>query len=273
MNIRDKPRSVRADHPAVAAMRWVLRLGVAGIMAGAAFHSIADGGDALRRVLTEIWKLSPDAAAWIDRSGAVFGAIMMISALARPARGLMLAAAGWLTLLAASEMSTAAEYRELTLLSRACQMALPVALALVIPRGGRELSRRRISLMERICRGAAAAVYIANGLMALYGHREFNALIDLTRNHLLGTTLNQTTISWLMPAIGAMNLMMATALMAGRLRLVLTYMTGWSLVCAASRITAHGPSALPWFFMSLGDVAAPLALLVYLECCRRYRGM
>lgn len=147
----------------------------------------------------------------------------------------------------------------------------PAALALMAPVGpGSGTARpRRFACGVWLLRIAAAGTFFGHGVEALSLRASFVDLLMGTVESLFGMRLGQDTVEMLLPAIGAIDIALAGAILVCRSRVVAAYMALWGVATAASRIVHAGLDNYLETLLRTPNGGVPLVLFLFWYARRR----
>jgi hypothetical protein len=258
---------VASDSPAMKAVGWVLRMSVALMCVGAAvdaWRSPVVGAE-----LVETWRLAAGAGPMVDAASVWVLLAFAPLALCYPMPMVLLPLAGWMLIVALARTLAGGPFYELQIPVHACRWLAPLALALVVRWPRRKfLSLRRVRIMEWTLRAGAAMTFAGHGLEAIANNPEFVPLIAGVRV-MVGLRADEAAMNVLLPTIGAMDLMLALAIVLGRFRFIGVYMAMWGGAAAVSRVIAGGFGAYPDMLLRLVNAGVPLALLLLWQMGRQ----
>ncbi|MGB7326047.1 MAG: hypothetical protein WBD31_14335 [Rubripirellula sp.] len=177
--------------------------------------------------------------------------------------------AAWMIALSIADMARAAVYGELALAEHAVRYAAPLALLMLTRRNqsppktlddSHNSARYALTLLVI----AASATFVAHGYKAIDRYAPFTDLILLSDLQWTGFGLSQSTAERVLVIIGAVDGIIAIALVAFRLRFAAAYMGVWGVITAASRMSALGYEAWPETVLRAANGGVPLAILLFL---------
>jgi hypothetical protein len=233
---------------------WTLRVAVALTCVAVATRLLMYGGP----VLSWLWmeKGWTEQAALRLEHGAAFGLLACIPLIFwRKAWPCLVLVAGWLMVAMIAETAIGTWRNELTPGALASRWLAPVALIALT------LERRRPA--EWLLRAGAAATFLCHGLEAIYHNPLFIDYIISGGQTLLGARLGEHDTKNLLVFIGAVDVMVAVAIIAPvRWRAVALWMAFWGFLMAAARILYMGWANWPEALIRVTNGAVPLTLLL-----------
>lgn len=176
--------------------------------------------------------------------------------------------AGWFAFTAAASTPLGGEpFYRLGLASDAVRYLAPVALVWLPATDRISLEDRTTAWTLRLLAVAAAATFIAHGWEALHLHPRFVDYLLVASRWILGWSLAQATASDILLVIGAVDVLLGIAILAGpRSRAVFAYMAFWGAVTATARMVHGGLGAYPSTLVRAANAGVPLALLMMTVC-------
>ncbi len=180
---------------------------------------------------------------------------------------------GWFALSAAAEMQLGGEpFFRLALAAHAIRFLAPVALVWLPDPEATAPSDLALTWTRRLLRAGVALTFLAHGWEALQLHPRFLDYLLLASRRLLGWPLAQSAASYILIVIGAIDVVLGIAVLAGlRSRAVFGYMAFWGAITALARTVHGGPWAYPSTLVRAANAGGPLALLMmtlYLDADR-----
>ena len=146
-------------------------------------------------------------------------------------------------------------FAELSVPAHATRWGMMVALAFMISR-----NPRTDRLANWVLRIGCALTFAIHGWEAWQLNPSFQDLLYGTARN-IGIDFPEAVCHALLRIIGAMDVLLATTILAFHLRPLLFWMGCWGLITAASRPLAMGIDAWPEFAMRLPNSAVPLLVL------------
>jgi len=126
-------------------------------------------------------------------------------------------------------------------LTQAARISAPLGLLLLVSWGGKDRSgEQRAGVATSLMRWAIGVTFFAHGVEALQHHPAFIDLLIGTAWRLFGAGLPQSGAERLLTIIGVLDVAIALACVATKIRGVLWWMAIWGGITAVSRTTAFG---------------------------------
>ena len=246
---------------------WCLRLALLLQSVGLVRQSMVDGTP-IGTTLFMNWGLPEPLMLAIDQGAAALCLLCAIALVARPRwRAPALPIAVWFLLVALLGWFQGGHFAaQLEVPAHAVRWAAPLALFVWLghrARAGGDASDGSVAWRqgEWILRVAAASTFVAHGIEALWHHPRFIDYLITASQRLLSWRLTEARAVVLLDVIGAVDLIVAAALLARRWRAVAGYMALWGLVTASARIVYMGLPYWPQTAIRACNMAVPLALM------------
>lgn len=118
-------------------------------------------------------------------------------------------------------------------------------------------------------RGLAGLVFVAHGMECLLGHPGFIDFLIRVPDRLWGLAVDETRASWVLTAIGALDVLVGTAVSLGAGLVVTGWMTLWGFLTACVRLLYWGGSGWPDALVRVANGGVPL--LVAMSMLQRAR--
>ena len=189
----------------------------------------------------------------------VFGLAVGLFFVPSPIAALLIA--GWFFFSAVADMRLGgAPFSHLAILSHSIRYLSPVALALLMHRGGDSADGGSETWLVWLLQLGVGATFLAHGWEALEVHPRFVDYLLLASRRLLGTPLAESSATTLLVVIGAVDVLVAILALAGlRHRYLLWYMAAWGAIAALARMVHGGFWAFPSTFVRAANGGGPLA--------------
>ena len=120
------------------------------------------------------------------------------------------------------------------------------------------------SMGLRALRWAAAAVFVAHGIECLLGHPGFVDFLIRIPDRYVGLMVDETTASWLLTIIGAVDVLVGTALSLGAGVAVAGWMAFWGFATACVRLLYWGPAGWPEALVRIANGGIPLIIALHI---------
>ena len=247
-----------------AALVWTLRIVVAVQCLGAAWATSVGMSPVAETLFFDLG-LSETLAVFVDQAAVALMVGSAAAVLLWRSRVVPVVVASWFLLLALSHWYRGgAPFADWSLASHAVRYVAPVALAWVLPTRRGELFGDT-GMLEWLLRGATAATFLAHGLEALSVHPRFLDYLIVTANQLAAYDLSQAAARQILYVIGAVDVVVAVAvLLARRWLWLLAYMALWGIVTAASRVVFGGMDKGYMTLIRAANGGVPLALWMWM---------
>ena len=185
---------------------------------------------------------------------------VMISALVRPSRALMLAGATWILGIALARWDNpGAAADHLAPISHAVRIGSLLALALLAGRRDPERPPLGVAAGWVLLLGTSLT-FVGHGIEALRHSGPFVDLMIGTVRRWTDLRLTQATAEDLLTVIGLQDLLLAGLLLLRRWRWIAGWMAFWGIVTALSRVTAMGMDSWYETVLRLANGGVPLTL-------------
>jgi hypothetical protein len=238
---------------------WTLRLSIAALALASARNAWVPGS-AINSWLFMEAGLPESVASGIDRLGAAIMVGVVISALVRPSRVLLLTGATWMLCVALARWDNpGATADELAPLSHAVRIGALLALALLS--GQPELERRSSAVLAGwVLLLGTSLTFVGHGIEALQHSGPFVDLMIGTVKRWTGQRLSQASAEQLLTVIGLQDFLLAALLLLRRWRWIAGWMAIWGLATALSRVTSMGVDSWHQSLLRLANGGVPLTL-------------
>jgi len=241
---------------------WCLRLCVA-VQCLSAARNAWEGVDAIHEWLFEKAGLL-EAANLTGQIAAVLLMIVAVSAILKPQRWLLALCCLWMFAIAfATKDNPGSESDTLALLAHAVRIALPIGLALLLPK-----SKKRIfgadappPIATWLLVLGCSATFAAHGIEAVRHNPEFTMLIFGSADW-INWEPSQANVETILTVIGVHDFILVALLLLRRWRWVAGWMAFWGFTTALSRMTAMGDDVWYETFIRVANGGVPLALFL-----------
>ena len=240
---------------------WTLRLSIVALALASARNAWIPGS-AINSWLFMKAGLPETVASGIDRFGAALMVGVVISALVRPSRVLLLAGATWMLCVAFARWDNPGATADgLAPLSHAVRIGALLALALLS--GRPDLERRPAAgLVGWVLLLGTSLTFVGHGIEALQHSGPFVDLIIGTVKRWTGHRLSQASAEQLLTVIGLQDFILAALLLLRRWRWIAGWMAIWGLATALSRVTSMGLDSWHHSLLRLANGGVPLTLFL-----------
>lgn len=245
------------------AAAWLLGVAVFVTVAGMTAATFRGDGTAINAFLFLTAGLSHELAAQVERVAMSLALLLALAALFRPHWALLLPVCGYILAEAvARRHEQGYTFSEWALFAQAPRYLTPLGLILLVAaawRAGPGGRWRRLG-GALVIRVGLAVVFAVHGLEALRAHPGFVDYIIATAANLSGTRITERGATLTLAVIGAIDWLVAAALLLRPHPVVLGWAAFWGTVTAFSRMTAYGWGAYPEVLVRASHVLGPIAL-------------
>lgn len=246
----------------IVAAGWVLRVAVLVHAIGFAAGIFARKGTGIGSVALMEWGTPHATIAFWERTAAlvVLGAAVLLAVRPMASAALLICGAFLVESLGALRFG-GYPFVEWVMYSQALRYLLPLALFLfLLPAWIMRSERWRIEGTSWILRIALATVFIAHGLQAWHENPGFIDLLIGSTRRLIGYRLTESAAVSMLKVIAVVDIIVAVLVLVGRWRWLLAWLCFWSLITAASRMTATGWGAYTELLVRASHFMAPVAV-------------
>ncbi len=243
-------------------MRWLLGSAVVGTALGLAAATFRGDGTAINAYLFLTAELSHGGAGRAERIAVAVVVALALLAWFRPVWPALLGVGGYaLAEALARAYERGQPYSEWALAAHAPRYLTPLA-AILVWEGLRRGAAGRVWQLtgEGLLRLGLAIVFFVHGLEAVKAHPGFVDLILSSTINLADWRISEAAATRLLVVIGAIDFVVAAALLVRPHPAVLFWAAFWGLVTALSRVTAYGWAYYPDLLVRAPHFLAPPAL-------------